>query len=42
MDLFKASGSIAHDSLITKMHAYGFSTDSVIFFCFFLKHENKT
>ena len=42
MDLFKASDSIAHDSLTPKMDAYGFSTDSLIFFYFFLKHENET
>ena len=37
MDLSKAFASIPHDLLIAKMHAYGFSKNSLVFFYSYLK-----
>ena len=41
MDLSKAFDSISHDLLIAKLHAYGFSIDTVTFFYSYLKRRNQ-
>ena len=41
MDLSKAFDSMLHDLLIAKMHAYGFSIDTVIFFYSYLKRRKQ-
>ena len=42
MDLFKAFDCIPHDLLIAKMHAYGFSNESLIFFYLYLKRRKQS
>ena len=42
MDLFKAFDCIPHDLLITKMHAYGFSNESLTFFYSYLKRRKQS
>ena len=42
MDLSKAFDCIPHDLLIAKMHAYGFSLDSLTFFYSYLKRRNQS
>ena len=39
MDLLKAFDSIPHDLLIAKMHAYGFSKNSLVLFYSYLKRK---
>ena len=41
MDLSKASNSIPHDLFIAKMHAYGFSKNSLVFFYSYLKRRKQ-
>ena len=41
MDLSKASDSIPHNLLMTKMHAYGFSVDAVTFLYSYLKRRKQ-
>ena len=41
MDLSKASDSIPHDLFIAKMHAYGFSKNSLVFFYSYLKRRKQ-
>ena len=41
MDLSKASDSIPHNLLMTKMHAYGFSIDAVTFLYSYLKRRKQ-
>ena len=41
IDLSKAFGSIPHDLLIAKMHAYGFSLVAVTFFYLYLKRRKQ-
>ena len=41
MDLSKAFDSIPHDLLIAKMHAYGFSMNTVTFFYSYLERRNQ-
>ena len=41
MDLTKACNSISHDLVILKMHAYGFSKNSLIFFYSYFKKKIK-
>ena len=41
MDLSKALNSIAHDFLIAKMHAYGFSKNFLVFFYSYLKRRKQ-
>ena len=41
MDLSKAFDSILHDLLIAKMHAYGFSNNSFVFFYSYLKRRKQ-
>ena len=41
MDLLKAFGSIPHELLIVKGHAYSFSKNSLVFFYPYLKREKQ-
>ena len=41
MDLSKAFDCVPHDLLIAKMHAYGFTTDTLVFFYSYLKRRNQ-
>ena len=41
MDLSKALSSIAHDLLIAKMHAHGFSKNFLVFFYSYLKRRKQ-
>ena len=41
MDVSKAFDSIFHDLLITKMYAYGFSKNSLVFFYSYLKRRKQ-
>ena len=42
MNLSKAFDSIPHDFLIAKMHAYGFSRESLTFFYSYLKRPKQS
>ena len=41
MDFSKVFDSIPHDLLIAKMHAYGFSIDTVTYFYSYLKRRKQ-
>ncbi len=41
MDLSKAFDCVPHDLLIAKMHAYGFSIDTLVFFYSYLKRRKQ-
>ena len=41
MDMSKVFDSILHDLLIAKMHAYGFSKNSIVFFYLYLKRRKE-
>ena len=41
MDLSKASDSISHNVLFAKMHSYGFSKNSLVFFYSYLKRRKQ-
>ena len=41
MDLPKTFDCIPHDLLTAKMHAYGFSMESLTFFYSYLKRKNQ-
>ena len=42
MDLSKAFDCVPHDLLIAKMHAYGFSVDTLVFFYSYLKRRKQS
>ena len=41
MDLSKAFNCIPHDLLIAKLQAHGFSQNSLMFFCSYLKRRKQ-
>ena len=41
MDLSKAFDCVPHDLLIAKMHAYGFTFDTLVFFYSYLKRRKQ-
>ena len=42
MDLSKAFDCVPHDLLIAKMHAYGFDSNTLIFFYSYLKNRRQS